>query len=227
MVITQPCRAARKGCLSFILPQLLEIPWSPKPNLLIKHCRPNALRPRSTYAWKNPRGAFQKTKKCKCLFSLTCAGQPTLMCLCSRLRKGTSEHSRALHLGRGFIGLSEIPGFQVWVSIREVARLSGSKWSFHTVGSTTERFGKKGAGKEYCQEYPQTTDPVSLCFPAAVDSVQRLLSADFKAGQKLFSFPPHSSSLMHAPLLCWGRPRADFMADHQCHKPRNFKNKKH
>lgn len=157
---------------------------------------------------------FRRQKKCKCLFSLTCAGQPTLMCLCSRLRKGTSEHSRALHLGRGFIGLSEIPGFQVWVSIREVARLSGSKWSFHTVGSTTERFGKKGAGKEYCQEYPQTTDPVSLCFPAAVDSVQRLLNADFRAGQKLFSFPTPllfpdactSAVLRKAKSRFYGRP---------------------
>lgn len=63
--------AVRRGGLSFMLSWLVEISWSPKPNLLIKHCKTNVSRLRSC-AWNNQRRVFQKPKEYLCLFSSLC-----------------------------------------------------------------------------------------------------------------------------------------------------------
>lgn len=64
-------RQGEETC-SLIFSWLVQIPWRPKLNLLIKHCKTNASSHRSTCAWNNQRVVFQKPKPEKCLLSSLC-----------------------------------------------------------------------------------------------------------------------------------------------------------
>lgn len=207
-----------KEIRSLIFSQLVEIPWSPKPNFLIKHCKPNASSHRSSYAWNNRRGAFQQPKD-KCLFS----------CLCRPVYANPPEESD--------LWVQQSPSITrtglkvVWVSAQEVARLSGRevivlccrKYSSLSRKSCREVW-EQSAGKEckspgYWSGLPSASLPVQMVSRgcSALTSTELL---------KLCSLLSPSLSLTH--LYYWLRPTAGILAVwYQCYKPSNFKIKKH